>query len=67
MVLDRSAFYPESGGQMADRGQLAGRRVVDVQADDAGTVHHVLEGGDLPPVGAPVIGAVDRARARVSE
>ena len=64
VVLDRSAFYAEAGGQMADRGELHGRRVVDVQADDDGRVHHVIE-GELPAVGARVHGEVDRARRRV--
>jgi alanyl-tRNA synthetase len=44
LVLDRSAFYPESGGQMADRGTLAGLVVRDVQVDgDVETRrHHAL-------------------------
>ena len=37
-ILDRSAFYPEGGGQPADRGTLAGTAVVDVQEKD-GAVH----------------------------
>jgi alanyl-tRNA synthetase len=65
VLLDRTAFYPEAGGQMADRGALGGHAIVDVQADDEGAVHHVLEGGALPPVGDAVSGAVDRARRRV--
>ncbi len=65
VVLDRSAFYPESGGQMADRGTLSGEGVADVQVDDEGVVHHVLEGGALPAVDAVVSGVVDRARRRV--
>lgn len=64
VVLDRSAFYPESGGQMADRGTLGGTPVIDVQVDDAGVVHHVLEGA-LPPIGAPVHGAIDGVRRRL--
>src|SRR5262249_14559630 len=40
VVLDRTAFYPESGGQMADRGTLAGAEILDVQVDDEGTIHH---------------------------
>lgn len=65
VILDRSAFYAEAGGQMADRGTLAGRRVVDVQIDDDGAVHHVLEGVALPEVGGTVTGTVDRERRRV--
>ena len=44
VALDRSAFYPEGGGQPADQGWLDGVHVVDVQSDDDGTVWHVLEG-----------------------
>src|SRR5690349_4904760 len=65
VILDRTAFYPESGGQMADRGTLSGALVIDVQVDDAGAVHHVLEGGALPAIGATMAGVVDRARRRV--
>ncbi|MDY7232937.1 alanyl-tRNA editing protein [Hyalangium rubrum] len=68
LVLDRTAFYPEAGGQMADRGVLGGLAVKDVQVDDAGLVHHVLElaeGKGLPEVGAELAGQIDRARRRV--
>ncbi len=41
VVLDRTAFYPESGGQPPDRGTLGGREVVDVQ-EEAGRIVHVL-------------------------
>jgi alanyl-tRNA synthetase len=64
IVLDRTAFYPESGGQMADRGELGGAKVTDVQVDDDGVVHHMID-GTLPEVGATVTGSVDRARRRV--
>ncbi len=40
--LDRTYFYPESGGQPADRGTLGGADVVDVQEDEAGIVLHYL-------------------------
>jgi alanyl-tRNA synthetase len=42
-VLDRTAFYPTSGGQPFDTGLLGTARVVDV-IDDAGTVLHVVDG-----------------------
>src|SRR5262249_6482366 len=66
LILDRTAFYPESGGQMADRGTIApgGVPVVDVQVDDDGVVYHVIA-GELPPVGAELAGSVDPARRRL--
>lgn len=63
VVLDETAFYPEAGGQMADRGTLGAQDIVDVQVDDAGVVHHIVDGA-LPAVGASVNGAIDRARRR---
>lgn len=62
LVLDQSAFYPESGGQLADRGELAGVRVLDVQLDDDGLVHHVLETEPDVGEGGLVRGAIDRPR-----
>ena len=43
VVLSRTAFYPEGGGQPADRGTLSGARVVDVQ-EVGEEVLHVVEG-----------------------
>jgi alanyl-tRNA synthetase len=69
VVLDRSAFYPESGGQMADRGTLSpidgtgGTRVEDVQLDPAGVLHHAIAGA-LPAIGSRVRGAIDAVRRR---
>ncbi len=66
--LERTYFYPESGGQEADRGTLAGAPVIDVQADDDGRVWHVLgaagEGGapPAPAEGTPLGAEVDWAR-----
>lgn len=38
-VFDRTAFYPEGGGQPADRGTAAGTEVLDVHEKD-GIVYH---------------------------
>src|SRR5258708_32537648 len=44
LVLDRSYFYPEGGGQPADVGQLNGVNVVDVQTRDTDrAVLHILD------------------------
>jgi alanyl-tRNA synthetase len=48
IVLDRTAFYPTSGGQPFDTGVIGGASVVDV-IDDDGTVVHIVEG--QPPQG----------------
>ncbi len=43
VALDRTAFYPTSGGQPFDVGQLGGARVLDVVDLEDGTVAHVLD------------------------
>src|SRR5262245_1488198 len=62
VILDRTAFYPEAGGQLGDRGTLAGVAVVDTQEAD-GAILHVL-GGEPPAIGTGVTGELDRARRR---
>ena len=54
VVLDRTAFYPEGGGQPCDLGVLGGARVLDVQERDGVIVHTV----DAPLSGA-VTGSID--------
>lgn len=58
--LDRSAFYPTSGGQPFDTGTLGDARVTDVYVDEAGEVWHVLDGP--LPVGTAVHGRIDWPR-----
>lgn len=60
VVLDRTAFYAESGGQPWDTGTLGEARVVAV-IDDGADVLHVL---DRPLEGEAVRGRVDAARRR---
>lgn len=62
VALDRSAFYPEGGGQPADHGTLNGLAITDVQVDDAGVVWHAPADPAHLPVGAAVEGIVDWAR-----
>ena len=59
-VLDRTAFYPTSGGQPFDTGTLSGVRVVDVVDRDDHSIAHVLE-RPLEP-GSLVHGVIDWAR-----
>ena len=39
VILDQTAFYPEGGGQPADRGALGGAKVLDVQLSQGEVVH----------------------------
>ncbi|MFL5301741.1 MAG: alanyl-tRNA editing protein, partial [Anaeromyxobacteraceae bacterium] len=59
-ILDRTAFYPEGGGQPADRGRLGGVEVLDVQEVE-GEILHLLS-AELAP--GTVEGEVDAARRR---
>ncbi len=60
IVLDRTLFYPESGGQLPDHGVLGGATVVDVQEQKDDTVTHVVTGE--VPASATLKGTIDWAR-----
>lgn len=63
LVLSGTYFYPEGGGQPADRGYVAGVELADVQTTDDGTVVHYLADdsavGDEIQVGDEVRCVVD--------
>ena len=56
VTLDRTAFYPEGGGQPWDMGTLGGVPVLEVHSRDGQVVHTC--GGPLEP-GATVRGTID--------
>jgi len=63
VYLDRTAFYPTSGGQPFDTGTLGGVHIVDVVDDDDGRIAHVVDGRDRPPAaGSAVTGEIDWIR-----
>lgn len=66
IVLERTLFYPEGGGQLGDVGSLTignvVAKVVDTQIDDAGVIHHVLERPVSFDAGAAVEGTIDLER-----
>ena len=59
VVLDRTAFYPEGGGQPGDQGVLGGVAVADTHEKEGEVVH--LCAGPLT-VGETVTGEIDFAR-----
>jgi alanyl-tRNA synthetase len=60
VVLDRTAFYPTSGGQPHDTGLLGGAHVIDVIDED----HRIVHVADAAVLLGPVHGTVDGFRRR---
>ncbi|MBQ3500953.1 MAG: hypothetical protein IJA70_05985 [Oscillospiraceae bacterium] len=60
IVLDKTAFFPEGGGQFPDSGTLNGTEILDVQEDKEGIIHHFAE----KPIseGETVFGKIDWRR-----
>ena len=58
LYLDRTAFYPASGGQPSDHGSLGGATVVDV-VDEGERIAHQLS---APVIASSVAGDVDWTR-----
>jgi alanyl-tRNA synthetase len=61
VYLDRTAFYPTSGGQQHDLGALAGQQVVDV-IDEDDRIAHVLSSAASLNAGQEVSGKIDWTR-----
>lgn len=68
LLLDRSAFYPTSGGQAHDTGLLADLAVTDVQVEDGRVWHELAVTADrpIPQVGSLVEGTIDWERRFVN-
>jgi alanyl-tRNA synthetase len=72
VVLDRTVFYAESGGQVGDRGAASSTAarvtVEDTQKDGSGLVYHLVEvtEGEVAP-GSTLTLAVDAERRRSTE
>ncbi len=59
VTLDRTAFYPEGGGQPADHGSLNGVAVTDVHEKDGVVLHTCAAALEI---GSPVHGIIDWQR-----
>jgi alanyl-tRNA synthetase len=68
LVLDRTAFYPTSGGQVFDTGWIISGsdklRVTEVAEQDDGTILHFLDAVPQIEKGSPVHGQIDIDRRR---
>ncbi len=63
VVLDRTAFYPSSGGQPNDLGRLEGYAVTDVVENEQSEILHRLD-GPPPAPGTTVHAEIDWERRR---
>jgi len=61
LILDQSAFYPESGGQVSDGGTIDGKKVLNVTRQ-AGVLLHEVKDASSFKAGQDVAGEVDLQR-----
>ncbi len=61
VLLDRTAFFPEGGGQLCDMGTLGGYAVTDVRETEGRILHTVKAPTGTFNVGDTVCGEVDMA------
>jgi len=70
IILDQTAFYPTSGGQVFDTGWVSSNgggekyRVIEVGEREDGTILHFVEESALPSPGSSLRGAIDAQRRR---
>ncbi len=64
IVLDKTIFYPEMGGQKPDRGTINGIKVIDVQTKD-NVIMHYLDQAIKDAVGKTVSLEVDGVRREI--
>jgi alanyl-tRNA synthetase len=63
LILDKTIFYPEGGGQSADRGTINGIPLKDVQEKNGEILHLVAQGGEtLTPGPAELVLDLRRRR-----
>jgi alanyl-tRNA synthetase len=69
VVLDRTLFYPEGGGQLGDTGQLVIAdlvvHVADTQIDEAGVIHHIIDATMRDAIAARIATGEPRVRITV--
>jgi Ser-tRNA(Ala) deacylase AlaX len=61
VILDRTCFFPQGGGQVGDTGEISGVRVSDTQKTN-GDVIHILERNSPFSPGQTVKGKIDWER-----
>ncbi len=59
IILDKTAFFPEAGGQKSDKGSLSGANVLDVQIENE-IITHITD--KAVAVGETVTGKIDFER-----
>ena len=58
IILNRTVFYPEGGGQPGDRGWFGTFHIIDTQKDEDGNPLHIIK-GDKPSVGEKAVLRLD--------
>jgi len=64
IVLDKSAFYPESGGQVSDRGRISEIKMLNATKTAGVILHEVAEPSKFK-VGQKVEGEIDLKRRKI--